>query len=171
MRRGVFQCRNGRPALLLPRMRIGEGRIDDRIFRRLRKSSRRGFGGRTPAERVLAAPLVIESVSLGRSGRRADGSQRTVQQYAAVGIGHHPRFRREPEMPAPHDLPRGIRKRDDGIALRGACRRKEDAAFSGISSASNSVFVSSAVSLSVSPFWGTDGVTLSGGLPAIRLRR
>lgn len=57
MRRGVFQCRNGRPALLLPRMRIGEGRIDDRIFRRLRKSSRRGFGGRTPAERVLAAPL------------------------------------------------------------------------------------------------------------------
>ena len=35
-------------------------------------------------------------------------------------------------MPAPHDLPRGIRKRDDGIALRGACRRKEDAAFSGI---------------------------------------
>ncbi|MFQ7502486.1 MAG: hypothetical protein ACLRMJ_03840 [Alistipes finegoldii] len=28
--------------------------------------------------------------------------------------------------------PRGIRKRDDGIALRGACRRKEDAAFSGI---------------------------------------
>ena len=46
-----------------------------------------------------------------------------------------------------------------------------DAVFSGISSASDSVFAFSAVSLSVSSLGGMDGVTFSGGLPAIRLRR
>ena len=109
----------------------GNGRESRRRGVTLRGGHRAARGKTGRAERVLAPPLVIEAITVGR-GRSGCGRVVQCAEVAAhhrkgrqaVGIGRRVGLR-NPDMPAPEDLAGGALGSDEGVAADQQVRRGE----------------------------------------------